>query len=280
MPAWIVRGRTIAGDGAVRIMGILNVTPDSFSDGGRYLDPTAAVGRARVLVDDGAEILDIGGESSRPGSRPVPADEERRRVLPVVEAAAALGVPVSIDTAKPEVARSALAAGASIVNDIGGLRDSEMLRIIADFEAGAVVMHMAGTPSTMQDDPRYADVVREVADWLAARVEAAAAAGIPRERLAIDPGIGFGKTSTHNLELLRRLGELRAVGPAILVGTSRKRFLGRLTGRDVGDRLVASVVSALAANRRGADVVRVHDVAAMRDARLVWAAIAGEEDRP
>jgi dihydropteroate synthase len=277
MPAWIARGRTLAGDGAPRIMGVLNVTPDSFSDGGRFLEPDAAIAHARRLVDEGADLLDVGGESTRPGSRSVPADEQIRRVLPVIESCLDLGVPISIDTSDPAVARRALAAGASIVNDVGGLRDARMLAAVAEAAAGAVAMHMQGRPETMQRDPRYGDVVAEVRDWLAARVEAAVAAGVPRERIAIDPGIGFGKDAEHNLRLLRRLDALAPIGCVVLVGTSRKRLLGTLTGRGVDDRLVASVVSSLAAIHNGADVVRVHDVGATRDALRVWQALAVRE---
>lgn len=277
MRSWIVRNRILASDGTPSIMGVLNVTPDSFSDGGRFLDPSVALAHTTKLIEDGADLIDIGGESSRPGSRPVATEEQLRRVLPVIEAIAPLGRPISIDTADPEVARRALTVGAMIVNDIRGLRDPEMIAVVAEAGAGAVIMHMAGSPRTMQVNPTYGDVVSEVRDWLAARVEQVIAAGIGRERLAIDPGIGFGKTAEHNQALLRKLDCLREIGCTILVGTSRKRFLGSLTGRGVGDRLVSSVVSSLAAIARGAGVVRIHDVAAMRDAWRVWNALAVEE---
>jgi dihydropteroate synthase len=261
------------------VMGILNLTPDSFSDGGLVPDLDAAVSRADRLVEDGADLLDLGGESSRPGAEPVPLDEEIRRVVPVVEALAGRpGVPLSIDTTKAEVARLALRAGASIINDIRGLRDDDdMARIVAESGAGVVLMHMKGTPRTMQRDPTYADVVSEVYDELARRVERAEGFGIDRARIAIDPGIGFGKTAAHNWELLRGLGRFAGLGCAVLIGTSRKRFLGDLTGREVSGRSAASVASSLLAIERGADVVRVHDVGPMADAAKVWKAIHGPE---
>ncbi|RUL86228.1 dihydropteroate synthase [Tautonia sociabilis] len=256
-------------------MGILNLTPDSFSDGGLAPDLDAAVSRAEQLVADGADLLDLGGESSRPGADPVPLEEEIRRVLPVVEALAGrIGVPLSIDTTKPEVAERALRAGASVINDIRGLSgDDRMPKIVAESGAAVVLMHMKGSPKTMQRNPTYADVVTEVYDELARLVERAEASGIERSRIAVDPGIGFGKTADHNWELLRRLGRLEGIGCSILVGTSRKRFLGDLTGRGVGDRAAASVASSLLAIEAGADIVRVHDVAAMADAVKVWSAI-------
>ncbi len=263
-------------------MGIVNVTPDSFSDGGRAGGLEAAVAHGLRLADEGADLLDVGGESSRPGAEPVPLDEELRRVMPVVEALAArAGVPISVDTSKAEVARRAIAAGASIINDIQALGgDLELGRAVADSNAGVVLMHMAGTPRTMQDDPRYGDVVAEVRDFLAHRIAAALSLGIARSRVAIDPGIGFGKTLAHNLELLRNLDQFATLGCAVVIGTSRKGLLGTLTGRPVDQRAVASVVSALAAAVRGADVVRVHDVAATVDAIKTWTAIHGWGDAP
>jgi dihydropteroate synthase len=260
-----------------KIMGVVNVTPDSFSDGGRYLGVDAALAHARRLVGEGADLLDIGGESSRPGSDPVSLDEELRRVLPLVEALAAeLSVPLSIDTTKAEVARHAIAAGAVVVNDISALAaDPELAGVVAATGAGVVLMHMRGLPRTMQVAPEYGDVVSEVYDFLASRIEAAEAAGILRERIALDPGIGFGKTVDHNLQLLRNLGRFASLGCAVLVGTSRKRFLGTITGRPVDQRATASVVSALAAALGGASVVRVHDVGPMVDAVRVWAAVRG-----
>jgi len=276
MSRWNACGRSILDGSAPRakIMGVVNVTPDSFSDGGRWGTPELAAEHASRLVNDGADLLDIGGESSRPGSDPVPLDEELRRVIPAVEAIAGLKVPISVDTTKAEVARLAIRAGASIINDITGLTgDPAMVRVASETGAGVVLMHMAGTPKTMQAEPFYRDVVAEVHNYLAIRIEALETAGIPRDRIAIDPGIGFGKTFEHNLELLRNLRRFATLGCAILVGTSRKRFLGTITGRGVDERLIASVVSSLAAAEHGADVVRVHDVAAMSDAIKVWEAM-------
>ncbi|WP_145278610.1 dihydropteroate synthase [Tautonia plasticadhaerens] len=256
-------------------MGILNLTPDSFSDGGLDDGPEAAVARAESLVAEGADLLDLGGESSRPGADPVAVDEEIRRVLPVVEALAGrVGVPLSIDTTKVQVAERALRAGASVINDIRGMwGDDALARLVAESGAAVVLMHMKGTPRTMQRDPSYADVVAEVYDGLARRVERAESFGIDRSRIAVDPGIGFGKTAAHNWELLRHLGRFAGLGCAVLVGTSRKRFLGDLTGRSASERATASVVSSLLAIEAGADVVRVHDVAPMADAVKVWSAV-------
>jgi dihydropteroate synthase len=256
-------------------MGIVNITPDSFSDGGRYLDAAAAVAHARALAGEGATILDLGGESTRPGADPVSEDEELRRVLPVIEGLRELGVPaqISVDTSKAGVARSALAAGATLVNDVTALRaDTAMAEVIAASGAQCCLMHMLGTPRTMQQDPRYEDVVSEVKAFLEERMEVAVQAGIAEERILLDPGIGFGKTVTHNLELLRRLDELLALGRPLVVGTSRKAFLGRITGREVDDRLPATVATTVLAWLRGARVFRVHDVAAARDALAVAAA--------
>jgi dihydropteroate synthase len=282
MTRWEACGRAIVADGVPRVMGIINVTPDSFSDGGLAGTVGGAVAYALHLVAEGADLLDLGGESSRPGAEPVALDEELRRVIPVVEALAPrVAVPISVDTTKAEVARQALRAGASIINDIRGLDgDPDLSHLVAEAGAGVVLMHMAGTPQTMQVDPRYDDVVREVRDDLARRIERAEASGIPRERIAIDPGIGFGKTFEHNLELLRNLDRFANLGCALLVGTSRKGFLGTLTGRPVGERATASVVSSLAAVARGANVVRVHDVGPMVDALKVWTALLGPKGMP
>ncbi len=237
-PPWKARGETILGDDdpIPKVMGIVNLTPDSFSDGGRLAGRDEAVRHARRLVDEGADLLDLGGESSRPGSEPVSLDEELRRVIPVVEALASeLGVPISIDTTKAEVARRALDAGAAIINDISAMgADPDMGRVVAATGAGVVLMHMQGVPKTMQDDPRYDDVVGEVYDFLARRVEWAESIGISRDRIAIDPGIGFGKTIDHNLEILRNLRRFDTLGCAVLIGTSRKGFLGTITGRAAG----------------------------------------------
>jgi dihydropteroate synthase len=277
---WVACGRRVAGDGRPKVMGIVNATPDSFSDGGRAGDPAAAVALARSLVEQGADILDIGGESTRPGADPVPAVEELRRVLPVVEAlGGTAGVPISVDTTKAEVASAVLDAGAAIINDISGLSfDPRLAGIVAESGAGVVLMHIQGTPRTMQQDPRYEDVVREVYEFLAARLEWAEERGITRERIAIDPGIGFGKTFAHNLSLLRYLRRFASLGCAVLVGTSRKAFLGTLTGRAVHERTSASVTSALAALAGGASVVRVHDVGPTVDAIKVWEAQHGWDE--
>jgi dihydropteroate synthase len=269
---WVLPGHVIR---RPAVMGILNLTPDSFSDGGLAPDLDAAISRAETLVSDGADLLDLGGESSRPGADPVSTDEEIRRVLPVVEALAGrVAVPLSIDTTKPEVASLAMRAGASVINDIRGLLgDDELPRVVAESGAAVVLMHMKGTPRTMQRHPSYADVVTEVYDELARRIDRAESFGIDRPRIAIDPGIGFGKTASHNWELLRNLDRLAGLGCAVLIGISRKRFLGDLTGRDVGERATASVVSSLLAIDLGADIVRVHDIAPMADALKVWSAI-------
>jgi dihydropteroate synthase len=278
---WEARGRAIVTDRVPQIMGIVNVTPDSFSDGGRVWTCDDAVALALRLVDEGADLLDIGGESSRPGAEPVGVEEELRRVVPVVEALAPrVRVPISVDTTKAEVARRVLEAGAAIINDIRALGgDPALPRFAAEARAGVVLMHMAGTPRTMQDYPRYGDVIREVRDYLARRIEALELVGIPRARIAIDPGIGFGKTFEHNLEILRNLDQFATLGCAIVIGTSRKGLLGTLTGRPVAERATASVVSSLAAATRGAHVVRVHDVGPMADAIKVWTALRGWDER-
>jgi dihydropteroate synthase len=255
------------------IMGIVNVTPDSFSDGGRYATTEAAVAHARALIEEGADILDIGGESTRPGAEPVPLPEERRRVLPVIEALAGCGRPISIDTRKPQLMREAIAAGASLVNDIDALESPDALRIVASASVAVCLMHKQGEPRTMQHDPRYDDVVREVRDYLQERMEAALEAGIGRERIIVDPGFGFGKTPEHNIALLRHLPELTTLGVPVLAGLSRKAMLGRLTGRAAQDRVHASVAAALFAADRGARILRVHDVTETYDALTVWCAL-------
>ncbi|MGN2391697.1 dihydropteroate synthase [Pelomicrobium sp. G1] len=257
------------------VMGVVNVTPDSFSDGGRYLSAQAAIDHARRLVEEGADLLDIGGESSRPGAEPVPVEEELRRVMPVLEAVVALGVPVSVDTMKPQVMRAAIGVGAAMVNDILALRAPGALEAVAGSDVAVCLMHMQGEPRTMQVNPTYGDVVREVRDFLAERVAAAEAAGIERSRIVVDPGFGFGKDRSHNLALFRNLPVFAALGVPVLVGLSRKSVLGRLTGRDVNERLAASLAAAVLAVERGAHIVRVHDVAATRDALAVLAAVAG-----
>jgi dihydropteroate synthase len=256
-----------------QVMGIVNVTPDSFSDGGQSADTAAAIRHCERLVAEGADILDIGGESTRPGSAPVSAHEELARVLPVLDAALALGCPVSIDTNKPEVMRDVLARGADIVNDINALQALGALEIVAAHPGcGVCLMHMRGDPQTMQQQPRYEDVLAEVSAFLDQRLRACVARGMAPERIVLDPGIGFGKSVAHNLELLRRQRELLAPGRPLLVGWSRKSTLGAITGRDVSQRLAASLAAALAAVQAGASVVRVHDVAATVDALKVWAA--------
>jgi dihydropteroate synthase len=257
------------------IMGVVNVTPDSFSDGGAFDDHVAAIAHARRLISEGAAIVDVGGESTRPRAAPVPADEELARVLPVVEGVKDLGLPVqvSIDTMKLAVAEAALDAGATYVNDVTAFRhDPDLAALVADRQVDCCLMHMLGEPRTMQDDPRYGDVVDDVKAFLEERMQAATKAGVAEERIQLDPGIGFGKTLEHNLELLRRLDELVALGRPIVIGTSRKSFLGRLTGRDVTERVHATVATNVIAFERGARVFRVHDVAATADALTVTAA--------
>jgi dihydropteroate synthase len=265
-----------------KLMGVVNVTPDSFSDGGLFLDPEAAIAHGRALAAQGADLLDVGGESTRPGAQAVRAAEERERIEPVVGGLAGGGgarVPVSIDTSKASVAAAALDAGAEIVNDVTALRaDPELAALCADRDCGVVLMHMLGTPRTMQDNPTYDDVVDDVKSFLAERVEAAMAAGIDEERIYIDPGIGFGKTLDHNLELLRRLGELRDLSRPIVVGTSRKSFIGKLTEREVDERLGGTIASNVLAAIAGADVVRGHDVLELRQAIDVAETILGRRD--
>ena len=259
------------------LMGVVNVTPDSFSDGGLYLSTAAAVAHARQLIDEGADLLDIGGESTRPGAAPVSLDEERRRVLPVLEALAGAAVPLSVDTQKPGLMREAVAAGAAMVNDVNGFEAPDALAAIAGSDCAICVMHKQGSPQTMQQSPQYADVVVEVHDYLRQRIAAAEQAGIARDRIVVDPGFGFGKTLDHNLELLRRLDTIVALAVPVLAGLSRKSMIGKLTGRDAGDRLAGSIAAALYAVQRGAAIVRVHDVAATRDALAVWTAVRSDE---
>jgi dihydropteroate synthase len=258
------------------IMGVVNVTPDSFSDGGVYVGAKQAVAHARRLVEEGADILDIGGESTRPGAAPVALDEERRRVLPVLEALAGCGLPLSVDTRKPEFMLEAIAAGAAMINDVTALAAPAALAAVAKSLAAVCLMHMQGDPGTMQESPSYRDVVSEVRDYLAQRVAAAERAGIARDRIVVDPGFGFGKTVEHNLALLRSLAEFRSLGVALLAGLSRKAMLGKLTGREPQERVHASIAAALLAVQNGAQIVRVHDVAATRDALAVWNAVKGQ----
>jgi dihydropteroate synthase len=266
-----------------RVMGIVNVTPDSFSDGGRYSDEVAAIQHCEQLLAEGAELLDVGGESTRPGAHTPSTDEELARVLPVLRHAVTLGVPVSVDTSEPAVMRAALELGVDIVNDVRALRRAGALQAVAAHpSAGLCLMHMQGEPGTMQAAPRYEDPLQDVASFLAARRDAALAAGIGAERIVLDPGIGFGKSVAHNLALLARQQELLSLGSPLLVGWSRKSTLGAVTGRPVGERLVASVAAALIAVERGARILRVHDVAATVDALKVWCATmaAAQTTRP
>lgn len=269
---WRCRGHTFAIDRRLLVMGIVNVTPDSFSDGGRFFDPSAAIDHGLKLVADGADLLDIGGESTRPGAAPVAAADELARVVPVVEGLAKrAAVPLSVDTMKAAVARRCLDAGAAVINDVSGLTaDPDMPRVVAEAGAGVVVMHMRGTPATMQADPVYGDVVAEVVGYLEARLHALAAVGIPPDTVCLDPGIGFGKTLDHNLALLAHLDAVAALGRPVCLGVSRKGFIGKLCGRDVADRDAGSLaVACFAAARGAAHILRVHDVAATRDAAVL-----------
>lgn len=255
------------------IMGIVNLSDDSFSGDGLHGDTQAAIAQGLRLLKEGAHILDIGAESSRPGAASVPLQQEIDRLLPVIEALHGCGVPLSVDTVKPEVMRVALNAGADMINDINALRAPDALEIVAASRAGVCLMHMQGDPATMQADPHYADIVVEVAEFLGERVAAAEAMGIALNRIAVDPGFGFGKTLEHNLALLRRLGELVVPGLPLLVGMSRKSMLGLITGRPATERIHAGVAAHVLAVERGARIVRVHDVAATRDALAVLQAV-------
>jgi dihydropteroate synthase len=266
---------TAAAEGDFAVMGVVNVTPDSFSDGGLYLDARAAIDHALELERAGAAILDVGGESTRPGATPVAEAEELRRVVPVIEGlrAAGCGAQVSIDTSKAAVAAAALTAGATLVNDVTALRaDPEMAELVATSGADCCLMHMLGEPRTMQRDPRYGDVVSEVKAFLEERLAFAVARGVAEDRVMLDPGIGFGKTTDHNLELLRRLDELVAIGRPIAIGTSRKSFLGKITARPVEDRIAATIATNVLAYGAGARVFRVHDAGPIYDALAITAA--------
>lgn len=255
------------------VMGIVNVTPDSFSDGGSHATCDAALAHAQQLIAEGADMLDIGGESTRPGAQPVGVQQELDRVLPVIEALRGISVPISIDTCKPQVMQAAIAAGAQMVNDINALQDAAALQTVAASDAAVCLMHKQGDPQSMQQQPHYQDVIAEVGAFLRERIAAVEAAGIARERIVVDPGFGFGKTLAHNLALLRELETLRELGVPILAGLSRKSMLGAITGREVGDRVAASVAAALIAVQRGAAIVRVHDVRATVDALKIWNAV-------
>jgi dihydropteroate synthase len=280
MRTWHLRDRNLELDGRCLVMGIVNVTPDSFSDGGRHAAPGLAVRHALRLVQEGADLLDIGGESTRPGSQPVPVEEELRRVVPVVkELVHQVRVPISIDTSKATVARACLAAGAHIVNDVTGLAGhGEMPAVVREYAAGALVMHMQGTPATMQVAPCYDDVVVDLFRYFDQRVESLAAAGVAAEQVVLDPGIGFGKKLEHNLQLLARLGEFQALGRPVCLGVSRKGMFGSILGRPVDERLAGSLAAASFALAHGAvQILRVHDVAATRDLVVVWQALQGVE---
>ena len=255
------------------VMGIVNVTPDSFSDGGRHLLRDAALAHAHQLIKEGADILDIGGESTRPGALSVSAQEEQDRIMPVIEGLRGVHVPVSVDTCKPEVMRAALAAGVSMVNDINALQQPGALEAVAASDAAVCLMHKQGSPQSMQEQPHYQDVVREVLQFLRARIFAVETAGIARERIVVDPGFGFGKMLAHNLALLHDLDAFKGLGVPVLAGLSRKSMLGTITGQDVEYRVHASVAAALLAVQRGARMVRVHDVRATCDALRVWNAV-------
>jgi dihydropteroate synthase len=259
------------------VMGILNVTPDSFSDGGRYQGLEFALSRAEEMVANGVDMIDVGGESTRPGSPSVPVEEELRRVMPTLYALRGLGKALSVDTCKPAVMREAIIAGADMINDINGFRAPGALEAVAESDCGLCVMHMQGTPQLMQQHPVYTDVVREVIDFLRERVDAMVAAGIERERICVDPGFGFGKTVEHNFALLRHLGQIRQqLGLPVLAGLSRKSMVGALTGRPVEQRLAGSLAGALAAVAHGAKIVRVHDVAETVDAIKIWQAATAD----
>ena len=286
---WTLRSQTLHFGRLPLLMGILNVTPDSFSDGGRYLDPDAAVEQGLRLAADGADLIDVGGESTRPGAAPVDADEELRRVLPVIRALCRrTTIPLSIDTSKAVVAREALAAGAQVLNDVTGLTgDAEMVGVAVESGAGVCAMHMQGTPRTMQDHPAYGDVVREVSAFLRARRDALTAARVSQDRIALDPGIGFGKTLDHNLALLRNAGQLHELGCTVLVGPSRKRFIAQLLAgpdrpgsvapQNPVDPTAGTIGVAIALARQGVQVLRVHDVAQVRQALVLYEAAGGLE---
>ncbi len=268
----------LAGRRLPLLMGIVNVTPDSFHDGGRFATAADAVAHAHRLIEEGADILDLGGESTRPGALPVPAEEELARVLPVLEAVLSRGVPISVDTRQPAVMRAVLAAGAAMINDVNALRAPGAVEAVAGTDASVCLMHMRGEPRTMQQAPRYTDVVGEVTAFLAGRIEACVAAGIDRERIVIDPGFGFGKRFEDNVVLAQALPALARLAP-VLVGLSRKSMIGVMTGRtSTAERLAGSVTAALWAARHGAAILRVHDVAATRDALAVWRQLEGEKE--
>jgi dihydropteroate synthase len=272
---WHIRDRTLTIGLRPLVMGIVNVTPDSFSDGGEWFDVSAAIAHALKLAEWGADVLDIGGESTRPGAEPVSTEEELRRVVPVVaEIARRTAVPISVDTMKAAVARACLEAGAAIVNDVSGFRDPAMIDVAKEFRAGVIVMHMRGAPPTMQHDPTYSDVVTEVTRYLQERLRVLGECGIPPEAVCLDPGIGFGKTTAHNLELLANLSSVAALGRPVCLGVSRKGFIGKWCGRELTERDAGSLaVACFAAARGTVHVLRVHDVPGTRDAAILLEAI-------
>lgn len=274
--SWTLRSRVLQGEQLPVLMGILNLTPDSFSDGGLFNSTEQAITQALKLQSDGADILDIGGESTRPGAEPVSLDEELRRTIPVIRALAGqVRIPISIDTTKAEVARQALEAGAEIVNDISGLTfDRDMMSICRDYDAGICLMHIQGTPQTMQQAPSYVDVVSEVTEFLQQQVDRCLMAGIAPERICVDPGIGFGKTAEHNLSLLTSIQRLQnSLQRPVLIGHSRKRFLAKILGRPVEEREAGTVGVSIALAEQGTDVLRIHDVRAIKDALVAWSTV-------
>jgi dihydropteroate synthase len=278
MNEWHLPDRVLRFDDRPLIMGIVNVTPDSFSDGGRFAGADAAVAHGLRLIEDGADILDIGGESTRPGSQPVPGEEELRRVLPVVERLAGqVGVPLSVDTSKALVAQRCLEAGAKIVNDVTALGgDPDMAQVVRDSRAGVILMHMQGTPATMQIDPVYPEVISDIRRFFQQRIDEAVSPGVNLEQIVLDPGVGFGKTVEHNLEILARLEEFQSLGRPICLGVSRKGFAGKILSRPVEERLAGSLAAAChALSKRAVQILRVHDVRETRDAVLMFRAIEG-----
>ncbi len=271
---WLGSQRLVLGRSPL-LMGIVNVTPDSFSDGGDFLETQAAVDHALSLIEDGADVIDIGGESTRPGSTPIGADEEIARVIPVIEKIARqVQIPISIDTTKAVVARQALEAGATIVNDISGLTfDDEMPNVCAEASPGVVCMHIQGIPQTMQLNPEYKDVVNDICQFFSQRLDELHSKGIAPERIILDPGIGFGKTAEHNLQILSNIQKFRALGRPVLIGHSRKRFLGKVLGRTVDERVAGTLGLSISLAAQSTDIIRVHDVRATRDALLAWAAV-------
>jgi dihydropteroate synthase len=276
MPNRLVCGKYALALDRPLVMGIVNVTPDSFSDGGKFLDKRAAIMHARRMVEDGADILDIGGESTRPGAKAASLSEELDRVLPIIEALSSEGIPLSIDTQKPEVMSAALTAGASMINDVNALQAPGALHVLASSNAGVCLMHKQGEPETMQEQPHYHDIVSEVREFLADRAAAMMATGVKAERIVLDPGFGFGKTVPHNLALLRNLYHFLELGFPVLAGLSRKSTLGAITGRDVEERQAASIAAALIAAQKGAKILRVHDVRETVDALKIWEAVGGD----